>query len=260
MTFKPRLILAAALLATLSVYACVKTSRTLLAPPEIPGAEFVGSEECADCHPDVADRFATATHSLLLAKGENAKNIGCESCHGAASLHTESGGERGTIINPRKSPEICFQCHIDKRADFALPYAHPLSGGPLGLTTGRVSCSDCHESHSGSAVLSGGTAPGSMNATCIQCHAAQRGPWVYEHEALREGCTVCHQPHGSPNDKMLTERNATLCLKCHFQEQVAGGQIVIGGQNHAFLDRGTCWSAGCHEAVHGSNVNSSLRY
>jgi hypothetical protein len=23
---------------------------------------------------------------------------------------------------------------------------------------------------------------------------------------------------------------------------------------------GTCWSAGCHEAVHGSQVSSSLRY
>ena len=28
----------------------------------------------------------------------------------------------------------------------------------------------------------------------------------------------------------------------------------------AFVQRGTCWTAGCHEAVHGSHVNSSLRF
>ena len=40
-----------------------------------------------------------------------------------------------------------------------------------------------------------------------------------------------------------------------------GGEILIGGRDHApFLSRGACWSAGCHEAVHGSHVNSSLRF
>jgi hypothetical protein len=27
-----------------------------------------------------------------------------------------------------------------------------------------------------------------------------------------------------------------------------------------FLIRGTCWSAGCHTAVHGSNVNPHMLY
>jgi hypothetical protein len=36
---------------------------------------------------------------------------------------------------------------------------------------------------------------------------------------------------------------------------------LIGGFDHAgFVSRGTCWSAGCHEAVHGSQIGSSLRY
>jgi hypothetical protein len=26
------------------------------------------------------------------------------------------------------------------------------------------------------------------------------------------------------------------------------------------LQQGSCWTAGCHEAVHGSRVNSSLRF
>jgi predicted CXXCH cytochrome family protein len=84
---------------------------------------------------------------------------------------------------------------------------------------------------------------------------------VFEHEALRQGCITCHSPHGSVNQRMLTERNQTLCLKCHFQEQTGTGTILIGGRDHsAFFSRGTCWSAGCHEAVHGSQISSSLRF
>jgi hypothetical protein len=66
---------------------------------------------------------------------------------------------------------------------------------------------------------------------------------------------------------MLTERNATLCLKCHFQDQSFGQTpastgIRIGGGNHGTLGsrlQQTCWSADCHEAVHGSNTDKHLR-
>jgi predicted CXXCH cytochrome family protein len=106
-----------------------------------------------------------------------------------------------------------------------------------------------------------GTTFATVDQSCGKCHAAQRGPFVFEHEAVREGCTTCHKVHGSVNNKLLTERNQTLCLKCHFQQQTGGGALVIGGFDHAgFVSRGTCWSAGCHEAVHGSQIGSSLRY
>ncbi len=245
----------------LLVYACASVSRTLVAPPKIAGAEFVGSEACADCHESKVVRFKGSTHSLLVGMEDKAINIGCESCHGPGSIHEESGGERGTIVNPRRSPEACFECHLDKRAQFSLPHSHPVTTGPLQLTTAKVSCADCHDPHEGAAVIGGGTELTSQADTCERCHVAQRGPFVYEHEALREGCVTCHSPHGSPNAKMLTERNATLCLKCHFQEQIDPNTILIGGRDHSgFLPRGTCFSAGCHEAVHGSNVDSSLRF
>jgi hypothetical protein len=63
------------------------------------------------------------------------------------------------------------------------------------------------------------------------------------------------------NAKMLKARNASVCLQCHFQELTPAGGVLIGGRDHSsFLYRGACWSAGCHEAVHGSHVNSSLRF
>jgi predicted CXXCH cytochrome family protein len=246
-------LLAVAILAVIAI-SCATVERTVVVPPEIPGATFVGSESCAQCHENITRDFHSASHARLRAPGPNAANVGCESCHGPGSIHNESGGARHTIINPNKSPEACFQCHLEMKARFSLPYHHP-------VPEGKMTCSDCHNPHKGPAIIAGGTSLLAENETCFKCHTVQRGPFVYEHEASREGCLTCHQPHGSINQRMLVERNATLCFKCHFQQQTVTGQIVIGGRDHAgSLARGTCWSAGCHEAVHGSQVNSSLRF
>ena len=233
---------------------CATGTQTVVVPPQIPGAEFVGSKSCEECHANTVRDFHTATHAGLKALGENAKDIGCESCHGAGSVHNQSGGAAHTIINPRKSPEVCFQCHLDKRGQFNLPYHHP-------VLEGKISCGDCHDPHKGPAIRGGGTALLTEHQTCGQCHTAQAGPFVFEHEAVREGCTTCHAVHGSVNQKMLVARDANLCFRCHFQQQTAAGKIFIGGQDHTSrLARGTCWSAGCHEAVHGSQIGSSLRF
>jgi len=239
---------------TLVLLSCSTSNRAIMAPPAIHGAEFVGSESCDTCHGEITRDFRTAAHARLMTEGDNAKHMGCESCHGPGSLHVESGGDRSKIVNPRKSPETCFQCHLETRAAFNLPHHHP-------VLEGKMSCTACHEPHKGDAVKAGGTELASFNETCFQCHSVQRGPFVFEHEALREGCLTCHQPHGSVNQRMLTERNQTLCLKCHFQQQLAAGVLLIGGRDHtSFLKRGTCWSASCHEAVHGSQVSSSMRF
>lgn len=237
----------------LLVISCSSVGYTVVAPPAIPGAEFVGMDECATCHEDITRDFKTAAHSRLLVKSESAPILGCEACHGPGSKHVEAGGGAGTIVNMRKNPDGCMNCHLDVKAQFNLPYSHPVLGG-------KMSCADCHDPHTGAATKGGGTQLARMNETCVQCHTQQAGPWIFEHEAVREGCTSCHSPHGSTNQKMLTERNATLCLKCHIQVQSPGGGLEIGGRNHAgFLGRGTCWTTGCHEGVHGSNTSHHLR-
>jgi predicted CXXCH cytochrome family protein len=235
---------------------CVMTDRTVVAPPQVAGAKFVGSQECVQCHEEITKGFASATHAKIMIAGENAKGLGCEACHGPGSKHVESGGATGTIVNPKKSPETCFQCHLDKRGEFSLPHSHP-------VLAGHMSCVDCHDVHKGNAIRGSGASLESQNETCTQCHTAQKGPFVFEHEAMREGCTVCHNPHGTVNAKMLLDRDANLCLRCHLEHPViiGNGTIIAGGQDHASrLENGTCWNAGCHEAPHGSNANAHLRY
>jgi predicted CXXCH cytochrome family protein len=256
----------------LSLASCNTVHRTVVVLPEVPGAKYIGSKECEQCHDRIYRDFATADHSRLIAPGPNANNAGCESCHGPCSQHSESGGEVKppfsfaagrpeansfgadlAIASGRSTQIACFQCHADVRAKFSLPSHHP-------VPEGKMSCTGCHPPHKGSIFLGGGPAFLSENDSCLRCHPAQRGPYVFEHEAMREGCTVCHTAHGSINAKLLTVRDSNLCLKCHFQ-QVSGGKLLIGGSDHTLrVQQGACWTAGCHEAVHGSRVSSSLRY
>lgn len=240
---------------------CAQPSGTIVAPPSVPGAEFAGAESCEICHEDISAKFVTADHAVLGVTGPAADTLGCESCHGPGSLHIEGGGDPLAIVNPGKSPEACYGCHANVRGDFALPSRHPVATGPLDLTTARMACGDCHNPHEGDAGGFKSLAAFGKNQGCTDCHAAQEGPFVFEHEALRDGCTTCHNSHGSLNAQLLASSNATLCTSCHFQEQPRAGVVMIGGQDHsAFLGQGTCFTSGCHEAVHGSQVSSSLRF
>ena len=261
----------ALLLVTLGL-SCRSVNRSVVLLPDVPGAKYIGSKECEQCHDKIYRDFATADHARLMAEGPNALNAGCESCHGPGSLHSESGGEvkppftfaagraasgsfgaRLAVEGQRSKENVCFQCHADVRGQFSLPSHHP-------VPEGKMSCSDCHSPHKGSINRGGGTALLSENGNCFTCHAKQRGPYVFEHEASREGCTTCHAPHGSVNPKMLTVRDSNLCMRCHFQ-QLNGNRILIGGSDHTLrVQQGSCWTAGCHEAVHGSRVSPSLRF
>jgi len=260
------------LILLLAVISCSTVHRSVVVLPNVPGASYIGSDQCDMCHDDIYKDFATADHARLMAQGTNALNAGCESCHGPCSLHAESGGgvlppysfasgrpQTGSYgarlaVEPARAEEtVCYQCHADVRAQFQLPNHHP-------VPEGHMNCTDCHDPHKGSIFLGGGTAELSMNDMCLRCHPAERGPYVFEHEAMREGCVTCHNPHGSINAKLLNVRDANLCLRCHFQ-QLNGGRIYIGGVDHTVsLQEGTCWTAGCHEAVHGSQVSPSLRF
>ena len=221
---------------------------------QMTGAKFVGSSTCATCHEKQMKEFKTSTHERISIPMEGVKVEGCEMCHGPGSLHADSGGgKRNKIINPSKDPRVCFACHMEKKAEFSLPHHHP-------LLEGHVSCADCHNPHGMDARPWSATSLEDINEKCFKCHKQQRGPFVFEHLALREGCTSCHKVHGSINDKMLTSRDQNLCLRCHGEQgfPYVGGSV---GTTHASrMTQGTCFSGECHVAVHGSNFDKHLRY
>jgi predicted CXXCH cytochrome family protein len=239
----------------LLVTACGTVERRFAAPPQIEGATFVGSSVCSDCHAQISDRFRSNPHARFHKDDPQWREMsGCESCHGPGSLHVAKPG-RQLIFNPGKNPAACFNCHIDVEAEFRLPSHHP-------VTEARMNCVECHDPHGMDMRKSAtGLAMARLNEGCANCHQEQSRPFVFEHEALREGCTSCHSPHGSVNARLLVARDSNLCLRCHAQLQTVTGAIVIGKVDHtSHLKLGTCYSAGCHQAVHGSNVHPKLRY
>lgn len=226
-----------------------KDAQTFESDIETGKATYVGMESCAACHEKMVREFSHSTHAKMAIDDPKVEGQGCESCHGPGSLHIEDYGNKSKILNSRKNPEACFKCHIEKKMEFSLQYHHP-------VPEGRISCADCHNPHKGEAKPWPAASLEERNELCFKCHANKRGPYVFPHEALDEGCTICHNVHGSINDKLLVMRDASLCLQCHAQLDYP----VIGRRSHAtFIPQGTCFSGGCHTGIHGSNFDDHLR-
>ncbi len=260
-------------------------------------ADFVGSDVCATCHADVANKFSSNPHSRLglLHGGHGAT---CESCHGGGKAHVESGGDVTKIkqiskMSPKEvdatclgchagahpnfdrsphakagvsclgchsihtgdteakllkasQPKLCFQCHADVKPSFDMPFHHKVNEG-------LMKCSDCHDVH-GSFNASNLKSTADQNAICTKCHTETRGPFVFEHAAVKgEGCMGCHTPHGSQNPRLMTVPNINqLCNQCHSPVSAS----TVHGMNAGSADRPPC--VNCHTMIHGSNVNPAF--
>jgi predicted CXXCH cytochrome family protein len=228
-----------------------KYEPVVMTPLSIPGAEYLGPESCAaeDCHTAESRYFELTDHASVAIDiteedAEAGQVEGCETCHGPGSLHVEDPTDKSKIIRAN-AETACFGCHLDVKGKFMLQHHHP-------VLEGRMTCSDCHDMHgkdvraTGGKMLLGAGLTG-RNEKCFKCHKEQRGPFVFEHEAMREGCSVCHTPHGSINDKLLVAGQTITCVRCHIEPNETGN--VHHGRTNC-LD--------CHTEVHGSNMNTSL--
>jgi predicted CXXCH cytochrome family protein len=129
--------------------------------------------------------------------------------------------------------DACLRCHQAERAQFSMPYHHP-------VREGKMSCADCHDPHGGAA--GDNLRMASVNQLCLSCHAQYRGPFAYQHPPVTEDCLLCHFPHGSPNTNLLEVSEPALCLQCH-----AGHH---NGAGLPLTDRCT----NCHISIHGTDV------
>jgi DmsE family decaheme c-type cytochrome len=196
-----------------------------LAPLGLQAAEFVGSDVCKTCHPDVWSTFFRNPHYKSIASGKEApENTGCEGCHGPGKAHVEARGGKATILafselKPEQVLDACLRCHSQtlSRANIRRS-SH---------TQEDVVCSNCHSIHKPQT-------PKFLLAKrqtdlCYTCHASVRSQFSmpFKHR-VNEGvvqCTDCHNPHGgvAPTWRMaarprmmdLAQANEEPCLKCH---------------------------------------------
>lgn len=190
------------------------------------------SQTCLGCHNGVHPNYQRSPHAKA--------GLSCLSCHNVHAPKVE------TALLKAPQPQLCFQCHSDQKPAFNMPFHHPVNEG-------SVSCSDCHDVH-GSFQANNLRSTADQNAICTKCHAETRGPFVFEHAAVRaEGCLGCHSPHGSQNARMLNMPSInTLCNQCH--SPVAAGTVHGMGAGSASYQ--PCTS--CHTYIHGSNINQAF--
>jgi len=181
------------------------------------------SNKCLTCHAKSAGRYFASPH------GKSAMD--CASCH---VIHAEM--PKPALLKTSASKN-CSVCHQEVFAQFQLNERHRLQEGIL-------SCASCHDPHKPSDM---GRLGGFKNESCLKCHTDKGGPFLYEHEASRiEGCTACHEVHGSPNKHMLTHQSVSdLCFSCH----------SMAPSFHSRFDSYSTNCTVCHATVHGSNLS-----
>jgi predicted CXXCH cytochrome family protein len=213
---------------------------------------------CLACHSTSRDQdlYNRSEHKLM--------GVSCDQCHAAHLLAGTAKRERveaslaqgqffmvpklteedrwlNQSLLRKPQPDLCYTCHKVIQAQFSLPTHHRV---PEGL----MKCTDCHNAHGTM------TRPLLKKAgweACVSCHAEKRGPFVYEHPAVKvEGCTSCHTPHGSIERQLLLRREGRfLCLQCHVDPMAAN----VPHGRLTWTTRGEC--VRCHANIHGSNVS-----
>lgn len=184
-------------------------------------------------------------------------DVVCTNCH---SIH---GGPAARHLLVKKQSELCYGCHAQVRAQFAMPFKHRVNEGV-------VACTDCHNPHGAFASSSQtGNASSLLTAShenrepCLKCHVDKSGPFIFEHASVSvEGCTICHVPHGSANAKLLTRPVvATVCLECHngagsFGRDNTG--VTIQSASHNLLNPVFQQCTQCHVKIHGSSSDPNF--
>jgi DmsE family decaheme c-type cytochrome len=192
----------------------------IIRPQLLPKRE--SSDGCLSCHERHEKQFSGRRSNHRL------NDVGCLDCH--APHHA------GDNMLREEGADLCAGCHQSIAARMDLPRSHPMA-------TGGPGCVECHEPHAARALRAN---PTSTARVCAECHFEKAGPFVYDHGMLIDGCSSCHETHGSSNRHLLKhESQVNLCYECH------GASVTPGWHSAPGFAGQKCTT--CHTAIHGSN-------
>ncbi len=276
---------------------------------------YLGSEGCKNCHENHFNTFAkTSMGRIFLTKAKtDLEQRGCDACHGPGRVHAEGGGDKNAILRFGKNSgqtadeqntaclqchekggrmfwrgstherrgltcatchqvmkpsvagvrfeepltenrkfvkqtkmEVCFQCHLQRRAQLQRSSHMP-------FREGKVTCTNCHNPHGtpNPKLLLEAT----VNENCYKCHTERRGPFLWEHPPVMENCGNCHDAHGTSRPQSLKISTPRLCQQCHVVNRHNSTPTLA--TNRAVFNRGC---TNCHSQIHGSNHPSGVWY
>ncbi len=206
------------------------------------------NETCETCH-------GRGTHVNWVGSRHERHDLSCTTCHSVHNFKSET-----SQLKAVNDIDTCAPCHRTESLKVRRV-------GHMPLREGKMGCASCHNPHGSSNVrlLRAGN---SIAESCTSCHAAQRGPYLWEHAPVRDKCTTCHDPHGSSNDRMLVAKVPMLCQRCHVSTRHPStnydatllpppqGASTSTSMNR-LIGRG-CLN--CHQAIHGSNHPGGVHF
>jgi DmsE family decaheme c-type cytochrome len=254
-----------------------------------------GDQSCATCHKNVSEHFRSKvagetggpTPSLKALKVRDVNDT-CLTCHEKGARANWHGGlhdrrDTGCIschsihsfksaraqLKTEHDAETCFTCHKQIRAKYQRTSHHP-------VREGKMECSNCHNPHDSTQpkMIDAAT----VNDKCYQCHTEKRGPFLWEHEPVRENCLTCHDPHGSNHPRLTLAMQPYLCQRCHAnsghpgtlydKNNAIGGPLVATAPPSGVTTTQTIVSPrilsrgcpNCHNQIHGSNSPSGVAF
>jgi predicted CXXCH cytochrome family protein len=172
-------------------------------------------ESCQSCH-TTGERgnSVTGLAGYDATKDSIYHDVQCESCHGPGLTHVKGVGQ-GMIVRPLAKLTMpgdgtCADCHSGTHQPFVEEWSQSGHSKVEASRASNVSsgCASCHDGRK--ALVAWG-----VKSNYVERDVAT----AYQPTA----CSVCHDPHGSPNTKQLRysisspDPEQNLCMKCHMR-------------------------------------------
>jgi predicted CXXCH cytochrome family protein len=289
------------------ISACTKTEyveRDPVNPPPDAASGFVGYYDndtklttCGNCHSSTQAAWVQTAHADAWDALPTPQGANCVGCHTVNEKGNAATGPAGySVVQDAAYHDVqCESCHSPGYTHATTPDAGTPPLANMGMYDPTATCASCHSgghhpfaeqwAASGHNDSVGMASPAS-NPSCVGCHegkaAIQRFSGATSRYRDSVGtktivCTVCHDPHGSPNTAQLRapidvpDVTVNLCMRCHLRNAVPSSSFTRGqkgahsAQGPVLLGEGAGWippgfyfdSAGAYSS-HGSSLNPRL--
>ena len=211
---------------------------------DVPAQKSAGVKTCMDCHGKVVEK--KVPHKPVTE--------GCGKCHTSNGKKHPLEDVAGFTLT-LKVPQLCFSCHENKYQD---AHVHrPVTDGD---------CGACHDAHSSNEKHLTSILPPKQ---CYFCHTDLKDSVAKAslvHGAMNDSltCLRCHNPHATPEKKLLISEEKTLCFSCHNKPIKKDKRTIQNMKHfietskyvHGTIDNNGC--AVCHNP-HASDNGNLLR-